>query len=180
MIAPTLRSTAAIFVVLAILALTSGCEPDGQSLEEDPLAPDPDLPEAVVDLPSPPPESAFEIREHNDDGSLRVEGLVANRDNYINNEVEVRGVVASIRGHDCTPGGPERCPRPHLLIRDHADDNLEMMVVGYENPFLRTASIEEGEDFLFRGTYTHSAHDFPSSEIGLIDLAAVDDHELEE
>ena len=179
MIASTLRSTPVLLILLALVSLTFGCEPDGPGLDEDPLAPDPDLPEAVVDLPSPPPESAFEIREHNDDGSLRVEGLVANRDNYINDEVEVRGVVVEIKGRDCTPGGDDFCPRPHFFIRDEADDNLEMAVVGYENPFLRTAGIQEGQDFLFRGTYTHSAHGYPSSEIGLIDLAAVDDHELD-
>lgn len=173
---PTFAAAAAC---LALALWISGCDGPETGLDDEQLAPDPDLPAAVVDLPPPPPASAFEITETNDDGSLRVEGLVANRDKYIDTDVEVRGVVADIRGDDCTPGGPERCPSPHLFIRDHIDETLEMIVVGYDNSVLRSAGISVGDDFLFKGAYTHSAHGFPSAETGLIDVTAIDDHDID-
>ena len=172
-------ATTAMVVVLAF-ALTA-CDRGPEPPTEE-FPPDPDLPEPVVDLPDPPPESAFEIQEHNDDGSLRIEGVIGNRDQYMGEEVEIRGTVTDIIGDDCDPNHPavDTCPRLHLLIQDHADDDLDLIVVGFEDNFLRTARIREGEEYHFEGVYTDMAHDFVSTEEGLIDLHAVGDHEVEE
>ena len=164
----------AVLTALFLVACESGPEPPE---EEFPV--DPDLPEAVVDLPDPPPASAFEINEHNDDGTLRVEGLIGNRDQYLEEEVEVRAMVSEIKGTDCDPS-VEACTRTHLIIRDDADDDLSMMAVGYHEDFLQTAGIREGEEYLFIGNYDQMAHGFVSSEDGLIDLMSVDDHEVPE
>ncbi len=167
---------AALILLIALPGL--GCERSGPELPSDEFPPDPDLPEAVVDLPSPPPESAFEIREFNDDGSLRVEGLIGNRDQYLEEDVEVRGFISRFEGDDCEPGGDEPCPKPHFFIRDHPDDDLEMMVVGYENELIASANLAEDEEFLFGGLYEQTAGGFVSSEMGLLELASVDDEPI--
>lgn len=165
------------FLIVALLGL--GCDRSGGDMPAQEFPADPDLPEAVVDLPSPPPESAFEIREFNDDNSLRVEGIIANRDQYLGDEVEIRGVVSRIKGDGCDPA-TEPCPKPHFFIRDHIDEDLDLMVMGYPNEFLRTASISEGEEYLFRGTYDQMAGDFVSTETGLLELLGADDYNLDD
>lgn len=166
-------------VLVATAFVLSACD-RGPDPPEQTFEPDPDLPEAVVDLPDPPPAEAFEIQEYNDDGTLRVEGIISNRDEHLHEEVEITGTVTEIIGDDCDPAHPgvETCPRLHLEIRDHPDDDLDLMVVGFEDDFLRTARLREGEEYAFAGLYTDMAHDFVSTEDGLIDLQAVGDHEV--
>ncbi len=162
--------------VLAAALLLAACDRSGPEVPDQEFPPDPDLPEAVVDLPSPPPATAFEIQEFNDDGSLRVEGLISNRDQYLDDEVEVRATVAEIIGHGCDPTAG-RCPRNRIFIRDHIDDDLELRVVGYVDEFIDDVEIEEGEEYLFQGTYLQESDGFVSTENGLISLSAVDDEE---
>lgn len=174
--------TYAALVSLLLTTLGSlACDQGGPELGGDEFPPDPDLPAAVVELPTPPPASAFEIREFNDDGSMRVEGLITNRDQYMQEEVQVRGVVTEIEG-DCDPGEARRrgetCLSPHLFIRDHADDDLRLTVVGYSNDFLRRARIREGEEYLFAGTYKDAAHGFFSAQDGLLELTSVDERDV--
>lgn len=170
----------AFTVLLGLLLASAACEPSSPEAPIDEFPPDDDLPQAVVDLPAPPPDSAFEIQQTNDDGSLRVEGLVGHRDQYFDSDVEVRGVIAEIIGDDCDPSHPQidSCPTLHLEIRDHIDDSLGLYVVGFDDAFLRRARLREGQEYLFSGTYTDMAHDFPSTRDGLIDLHSVDDHDV--
>lgn len=166
-----------ISLLIGFLALAVGCDSSGPQNPVDEFPADPDLPEAVVDLPAPPPESAFEIREFNDDGTLRVEGVISNREKYIREEVNIRGFVGEIRGDDCDPA-VEYCPSPHLFIRDHIDEDQQLMVVGYRNDLLSEAGIEVGSEHIFRGVYDQTAHGFVSSEMGLLSLRGVDDQDL--
>lgn len=170
--------------IVALLALSFvACEAEGPEIPADEFPPDPDLPPAVVDLPSPPPASAFEIKEFNEDNSLRVEGIVGNRDKYLDEEVEVRATIAEIRG-DCDPRRArqrgETCLEPHLLITDHIDDDRRLLVVGYPNSFLRQARLQVGEEYLFKGLYEQMAHGFISTEDGLLVVSSVDDREVPE
>ena len=169
-------SSLPLLVFLVAATLLVACDQSGPELPDEQFPPDPDLPEAVVDLPAPPPASAFEIQEFNDDGSRRVEGLISNRDQYLGEEIEVRAIVAEIIGHGCDPtAGP--CPRNRLLIRDHVDDDLELRVVGYVDEFIDDMEITEGEEYAFEGTYTQHADGFIATESGLISLGAVDGEE---
>ncbi len=172
-------SSLSLLAPIALVAFLAACDQSGPELPEPLFPPDPDLPEAVVDLPSPPPASAFEIKEFNDDGSLRVEGLIGNRDQYLGEEVEVRAIVAEIIGHGCDPT-EGRCPRNRMFIRDHIDDDLQLRVVGYIDEFIDDLEITEGEEYLITGTYTQQADGFVSTENGLIELLAVDGEEYDE
>lgn len=180
-----LRSSSSVLHAIALavlLILASACSsPGGPEIPADEFPPDPDLPPAVVELPAPPPASAFEIREFNDDGTLRVEGLISNRDRYLEETVRVRGVITEIEG-DCDPAKAKKrgepCPKPHLFIRDHSDDDRRIMVVGYPPKFLADAKLKTGQDYLFTGSYKQMADGFVSTEDGLITLSAVDDKEV--
>lgn len=179
------RISSSLITTLALMGLllvAPACSsPGGPEIPADEFPPDPDLPPAVVDLPPPPPATAFEIREFNDDGSLRVEGLISNRDRYLEETVQVRGVITEIEG-DCDPGQAKKrgepCPKPHIFIRDHADEDRRVMVVGYSPKFLKDARLQVGEDYLFAGQYKQMADGFVSTEDGLILLRAVDDREV--
>lgn len=165
-----------------MLLWASACSsPGGPEIPADEFPPDPDLPPAVVELPPPPPASAFEIREFNDDGTLRIEGLISNRDRYLDEKVQVRGVVTEIEGN-CDPARArklgETCPKPHFFIRDHADDDRRIMVVGYPPKFINDLKLQTGQDYLISGSYQQMADGFVSTEDGLILLSAVDDREL--
>lgn len=167
----------------ALLALLfSACESSAPEQPLDEFPPDPDLPTAVVDLPAPPPPSAFEIREFNEDNTLRVEGLMSHRDRYLNKPVEVRGFIHEIRG-DCDPGRAarrgERCEKPSFFIVDHMDEDRRLRVVGYSNDFRRSAGLTVGGEHLFGGNYRQMGAGFVSSEDGLLILTKVDDKETE-
>ncbi|TXD33116.1 hypothetical protein FRC96_16055 [Lujinxingia vulgaris] len=159
----------------------SACQEDAPAVPVDEFPVDENLPPAVVDLPAPPPASAFEIVEKNDDDTLRVEGLIGYRDRHMDQNVVVRGVVMEVKG-DCDPKRArqrgESCPQPHLVIRDDADARHEMMVVGYTNDFLKKARVREGESYAFKGVYQRMAEGFVSSENGLLKLEAIDDNEV--
>lgn len=174
----TWTSLCAVLTAACVVVLFSGCDSGPEPPPEGPK-PDPDLPEAVVDLPSAPPDSALEIQERNDDGTLRVEGVISHRDQYIGEHVEVRGTISEIIGDDCDPSHPnvDSCPRLHLMVRDHPDDDLELRVVGFLDSFLREADLTEDEEFVFEGQFVRQAHDFVDTQ-GMIDLYAVGDHEV--
>lgn len=174
------------FVLIAALALTvalSACDSDAPEPSLDEFPPDPDLPAAVVDLPSPPPATAFEIREHNEDGTLRVEGVMGNRDRYLESDVEIRGFVHEILG-DCDPARArqrgESCPEPHFYIVDHPDEDRRLMVVGYDNDFRRQARLNTGGEHVFKGRYRQMHQGFVSTEDGLLVLSALDDREVKD
>lgn len=169
------RAATLIALVLAV-SLAFACEETEK--EQGEQANDPNLPPAQVDLPSPPPASAFNIPEKNDDGSLRVEGIIHHKDKHLGNQVRVKGVVTQVLG-DCDPKKAKRtgepCPRPHFVIKDEEGAEKELMVVGFEREFFKKAETEVGETHTFEGTYKQMAQQFVNSENGLLLLDKVDE-----
>lgn len=139
---------------------------------------DPNLPPAQVDLPSPPPASAFEIAETNADGTLRVEGLIQFQDKHLDKPVRVKGVVTQILG-DCDPAKAKKdgsfCPEPHFIIKDEPSADKELMVVGFERDFFKKAGAKVGESHVFEGNYSKMSQQFVNSESGLIALTQIDE-----
>ncbi|MFB6264983.1 MAG: hypothetical protein ABEL76_15370 [Bradymonadaceae bacterium] len=129
---------------------------------------------AKVELPDPPPTSAFEVQEKHPDGTFRVRGLVLNRHEHLGSTIRVRGVVSSI-SKDCDPAESENCPKPHLFIRDSKDARTRLMVVGFPHDFLDRAGVEEGKTYTFEGTYEKLSGGFVASKNGLLTLQKVGD-----
>jgi hypothetical protein len=179
-----MKLTAAICITsLSLLILSIGCDGSPPEIPLDEFPADPDLPAAVVELPSTPPAAAFEIREYNDDGTLRIEGLISNRDRFLDRDIEVKGIITDIEG-DCDPRRArergESCPEPHLFIRDHADEDRRLLVVGFTNDQRRRMRLSAGEEFLFGGSYKRMSEGFISTEDGLLVLATVNGDALPE
>lgn len=172
----TFSRRAAFLLCCTLLWLASACN---SPKAEKPVEPeDPNLPPAQVDLPSPPPASAFDIPETNPDGTLRVEGLIQFQDKHLGKKVRVRGVITQILG-DCDPAKAKKentpCPQPHFIIKDNPDDARELMVVGFSRDFLKKAKVQPGESHVFEGDYTKIAQQFVNSESGLVLLDQLDE-----
>lgn len=158
------------------VTLTACNEEGGVKVEEEEQ--DPQAPPANVDLPPAPPAEAFEIPEKNPDGSLRVQGLIHHQENHLDGQVEVKGII-SYMSKECDPGkakkAGEKCPEPHLYIKDSPDERAMLQVVGYDDDFLKRVKLEVGEEHVFKGTYQKVAQGFVATEDGLILLDYVDD-----
>ncbi|AWV89415.1 hypothetical protein [Bradymonas sediminis] len=162
------------FTLLLCFAMACSSEESEKPTEEV----DPNLPPAQVDLPSPPPASAFNIAETNQDGTLRVEGLIQYQDKHLDKPVRVKGVVTQILG-DCDPKKAKKantfCPEPHFIIKDESSAEKELMVVGFERDFFKKSKTKVGEAHVFEGDYRKMSQQFVNSESGLIALTKVDD-----
>ncbi|MFU8805295.1 MAG: hypothetical protein ACNA8W_15890 [Bradymonadaceae bacterium] len=161
---------------------TIGCEEESDT-PTDEIEEDPNLPPAVVDLPSAPPASAFVIPEKNADGTLRVEGVIGHQHKYLGEKVEITGHVFML-SEECDPAKAKKdeteCPEPHLVIKDDRDATKQLLVVGYKQEFVQKAKLKPGEDRLFKGTYQKVAQGFVASEDGLLLVDTVDEHEAVE
>lgn len=164
-------------VLCLALLMPAACQTE-QEAGEDVVEQDPNLPPARVDLPDPPPASAFEVQDKNPDGTFRVNGLIQFREKHLNSTVQIRGVIQEI-SPDCDPKRAERegteCPEPHFVIRDATDPEQPMMVVGYEKEFVEKADLKVDQERLFEGEYKKVASGFVASENGLLLLNRVDD-----
>lgn len=177
----SLKPRRTVFMLLVAL-LTLGLAAAGCSQEEkadgEAEKTNPDQPPANVDLPEPPPASAFEVQEKNDDGTFRVAGLIRYRDKYLGKPVRIKGVITSM-SEDCDPKKAKKegkeCPEPHFMIKDSEDAEKDMMVVGFKQKFVDEADLEPGQEHVYEGTYKKVAQGFVASEEGLLLLDMVDD-----
>ena len=168
--------TVRILAVTLLLVAGVGCS--SQSKEKDKKKKKSDLPPAQVDLPEPPPESAFDIKEKNPDGSFRVRGLIAHRGKHLGEDIRVKGTVTYI-SPDCDPAEAQRkgeeCPKPYMFIKDKEDAEDSLMIVGYKRELLDRAEIEKGNTHTFEGKYKELAQGFVRTESGLLLVDKVDD-----
>ncbi len=167
------RKSFAALLVCSLVACNGESDVATEKTQEDP-----NLPAANVSLPDPPPADAYKIPEKNPDGSLRIEGLIHNKEKYLDQQVDVRGIIVKM-SEECDPGkakkAGEECPEPNLFIRDKPDAEMAIRVVGYKPEFIKKAKLEEGQDRVFKGTYKKVAYGFVATEDGLILLDYVDD-----
>ena len=165
--------TIAALLVLGLAACNGSSDVKPEKSEEDPNLPPPN-----VSLPDPPPASAYQIPEKNPDGTLRIEGLIHNKENYLEQQVELKGIIVRM-SQECDPKkakkAGEECPEPNLFIRDAPDAELILRVVGYKPEYIKKAELEEGQERRFKGTYQKVAQGFVATEDGLLLLDFVDD-----
>lgn len=164
---------------LLLFALTA-CESGGSEVEAEKSTDDPNLPPPAVRLPDPPPASAYQIAEKYPDGTLRIEGLLHNKEKYMDQQVSVTGTIVRL-SEECDPKKAKKleteCPEPNLFIRDNADDpeSATIRVVGYKPEFVKKTKLEENQLHVFKGTYQKVAQGFVATEDGLILLDYLDD-----
>jgi hypothetical protein len=162
--------TAVLLVTLmAATSLSVACDDSEATKPAEEV--DPNQPPAQIDLPSPPPASAFNIPEKNDDGTLRIAGLIHHQEKHLGNVVSVKGVIVQVLG-DCDPKkakkAGETCDKPHYLISDEEGAEKKLAVVGFERDFFDEAKTEVGQTHVFSGTYKKIAQGFVNSGDGLL------------
>lgn len=167
----------ALITALALLACNDQGRVDSEDDEQRQKASADEQEPAEVDLPSPPPDEAFDIPEKNDDGTFRVEGLIHHQSDHLDDKVEVKGEVVHLLG-DCDPAAAkqrgESCPQPHYVITDDEASDKELMVVGFPREFFDEAGVDEGDTATFKGRYATSSGQFVASGSGLIELEEVE------
>lgn len=175
-----------IIVALASLVVLGliGCDHPASNVTVEVDEADPNAEAPTVSLPTPPSAQDFVIEEKNEDGTLRVAGMIEYKDKHLDKEVVVKGKLIKL-SKDCDPGlakkKGEKCPEPHLVIRDDEEDaEKHILVVGYPQDFVKRAKLTEDEVYDFKGTYQMMGYGFTASEDGLMVLAAVGDEEVAE
>jgi hypothetical protein len=172
------RHLSILVLVCVALTFAAACDQGGGDADEE-SEKSSTLPPPVVDLPEPPTAEQFVIPEKNDDGTLRVEGIIENRDDYLDKKVEIKGVVVQV-SEECDPKEArekgEKCPEPHFYIKDEVDARKQLLVVGYDQEFVERVELEPGEEVhLFGGTYALLGRGFAATEDGLLKLDAIDE-----
>ncbi|MEZ4460036.1 MAG: hypothetical protein R3E66_09960 [bacterium] len=172
-----LKSLLRVGAILTAVVSLGACDPPATVQVEDEKVDD-KLPPARVDLPDPPPASGFTIPEKNSDGTMRVEGLIHHQEKFLDQKVDVKGLIVKLS----TPCDPKKakktgdpCPEPNLFIKDDADAQKVLRVVGYDEDFVKKSKLAEGEEHVFKGTYSKVAQGFVATEDGLLLLDYVDD-----
>jgi hypothetical protein len=127
-----------------------------------------------VSLPEAPPSSGFVIPETNPDGTMRILGLIHNRDNHLHKEITVKGTLIQV-SEDCDPAKAkkkeESCPEPFMTIQD--DDKIPFRVVGFKPEFIKKAKLKVGDSYDFKGVYELTTQGFAATEDGLLLLNEV-------
>lgn len=186
------RTLVLSFVLALFAGPLVGCQEEDE-IKVDQPEPDPEAPAPTINLPDPPPESGFQVPEKNTDQTLRVEGLIHYQEKYLDQPVEVKGLIVKM-SEPCDPGKVKKmrekaqkagsseaeiaeitCPEPNLFIKDDKDAQKFMRIVGYDDDFLKKAKLEEGQEHVFKGTYKKVAQGFVATEDGLVLVDYVDD-----
>lgn len=166
----------ALLTLCALVAVQLGCDHPATNVQAELPTPSTNAAPPVVDLPDPPPASGFIIPEANQDGTLRVVGMVEHKDKHLDKPVTVKGFVASI-SPDCDPKTAKKkeqeCPEPHLIIKDDMDSDRAMLVVGFEPELVKKAKLEVGEQYDFKASYQMMAQGFTATEDGVLLLDEV-------
>lgn len=168
---------------VALCGLTA-CEHPPSNVTVEEKGADPDAPAPTVSLPEPPAAEEFIIKEKNDDGTLRVQGLIENKAKYMDKEVVVKGKVVKL-SPECDPAkakkNNEKCPDLHMVIQDDEEDaEKQILVVGYRPDFLKRSKLKEDEVHQFKAMYKMTGWGFTASEDGLLELLAMDDIDVME
>lgn len=168
----------------SVLLTTTACS----SSEESPAESDQPQRQANIDLPPVPPLPLLDVPAEYPDGSRSIMGLLVDRDDLFQTQVEVSGVVTRI--YECSEPledgeewDPEDGPRPgcnypHLFIADAMESPREIIVTGYDAAHYEP-QLEVGLRYRFSGFYTVQSRGFTASEYGLIDADTIEGNGVE-
>lgn len=163
---------------------------------EEPPPPEPKVepPLVPVNLPSVPGDLGQSATpEKLADGSLTIDGLRRNRLAWLDQEVQVSGVLVHVydcpykedkdqrrRGKKKEPKDPNKplCERPHFYLSDGPQAKAEerLLVVGVTpdlEEHFEKGDLKVGERYVVRGRYADLAAGFAAPDQGLIHLGTV-------
>ncbi len=168
----TLGSLCALAMLAGFACTPPPVEPPKEKAAES------NLPPAKVDLPPLIKLEGTIPPETHPDHTMRIDGLLARRDKYLDQKVLVRGYL--IGKYEC-PKDADKCERPHVWLADSpAGGDKKLMVVALEEE--RVEKLEEGEQYVVTGRFAQkSADGFVRSE-GLLlheSIEGLDDPEGE-
>lgn len=163
---PLARRFAALLLAAPVALVFVGCEqPDPQ--EEERQARIAEL-RAQVDLPAVPPLERLQMPERMPDGTWSVAGLMMNRAELMDSDVEVTALLREVYECDRPEGSESRdgCIRPHFFVADTLRTPQRLLAVGYDERY--EEQLSEGERYTLVGRYTRTHTGHVSTEDGLI------------
>ena len=170
--APLAAPLSALCASALLLAL--GCEHPPSHVKPELPKREEGKPAPSVTLPEPPAASAYIIPETHPDGTMRILGLIHNRDKHLKKEITLKGTLIAM-SPDCDPAKTKKtgasCPEPFMTIQD--EDKLPFRVVGYPAEFPKKAKLALGESYDFKGVYELTTQGFAATEDGLLLLNEV-------
>ncbi len=162
---------------LAILALALSCAACEYPVSNVTVEQNEEESKGTVSLPPAPAPADFVIKEKNDDGTLRVLGIIEYKDKYLEKQVTLTAHIASV-SPECDPAEAKKtnakCDEPNMIIMDDPDADARLLVVGFEHAILKKKKIAEGETHTLAGTYKTMALGFTDTESGVLQLESID------
>ncbi len=164
-----------ILCILALVLLSAqSCEHPVSNVT---VEPNEEEAKGTVSLPPPPAPSDFIIKEKNDDGTLRVLGLIEYKEKHLEKPVTLTAHISAI-SPACDPAEAKKtntkCDEPNMMIMDGPDEDARMLVVGFEHEVLKKRKIVEGGTHKLMGTYKTMALGFTDTESGVLLLESID------
>ncbi len=191
---------ASILALLALVALTSACEPDSVGVET-PDAGDV-TPLVPVELPKVPEDLGQSVvPEKHADGSLTVNGLRRNRLEHLDTDLAIKGYIVWIyecpyaeevekrrlerkKKKEVEEGKEEEnlCQRDHFYIADTPKGEERLLVVGVSThlqELFEKGTLKIDEQYTFQGKYADIGDGFAAPDEGLLHLGIIKGFEPE-
>lgn len=156
-------------LLAATFAVGLGCTPPPVEPPQEKAA-ESNLPPAKVDLPPLIKLEGTIPPETHPDHTMRIDGLLARRDKYLDQKVLVKGYL--IEKYEC-PKDADKCEHPHVWLADApAGGDKKLMVVALDEE--RVGKLELNEQYTFTGRFAQKSPDgFVRSE-GLLLHESID------
>lgn len=129
-----------------------------------------------IDLPEVPPLEALQIAAQYPDGSYSIAGVQRLRDELMDEEIEVIGIVREHYRCELETDSEDEeyssrragCRLEHAYLSDSLRANARLLIVGLTPE--QDSELEEGRRYRVRGMFTRRATGHLSPENGLLDV----------
>lgn len=139
----------------ATLAGAVGCAPPPVEPPAEKAKEQSNLPPAKVDLPPLIKLEGTIPPETHPDHTMRIDGLLARRDKYLQQKVLVRGFL--VEKYEC-PKDAKKCEHPHMWLADSpAGGDKRLMVVALDEE--RVKKLEAGQQYVVTGLFARKSDD---------------------
>lgn len=158
----------------AVLVLAGACTPPDMAIDNKAVA-EPQLPAARVNLPPPIKLEGSIPPETHADGKMRVDGLLARREKYLEQKVIVRGYL--IDKYAC-PKDAKRCQRAHGYLADTpAGGDKRLLLTNIEDNGASDA-LAVGTEYVITGMFSKRSADGFVASGGLLEFEMAEGIEL--